>query len=107
MAEEDKVGFGGIRVPDYLRPTYANYVNVNQTPWDFRLTFCLVKAPMPGVEEEDVKKVGAIEPEAIADILIPANLIHGLITALTSQYENYIQTYGPPGMDPKGPEFKG
>jgi Protein of unknown function (DUF3467) len=94
---------GPIRVPDFLRPQYANYVNVNHTPWDFRMTFAVVKVPMPGPEVQAAERQGVLEAEAIADVLLPANLMHGLIMALQDNYDRYLTTYGVPGMDPRGP----
>jgi len=106
--EEQQVRIGGVRVPDYLRPIYANYVNVNSTPWDFRLTFAVLKTPMPGTELEQAQRTGgSIEPEAVADLIIPANLVHGLITALRTTFDQYIERYGPPGLNPEGPEQRG
>jgi hypothetical protein len=50
--EEEKAALGGVESPDYLRPIYANFVNVNHTPWDFRLVFAVLTTPMPGPERE-------------------------------------------------------
>jgi hypothetical protein len=105
--EEAHLGIGGIRFPDYLRPTYANFVNVNHTPWDFRMTFGVVKSPMPGDEVTQAQEVGAIEPEAVADIILPANLMHGVISALKDNFDRYIAQYGAPGLNPEGPEQRG
>jgi hypothetical protein len=104
LPDGDQLPIGGIRFPEYLRPTYANYVNVNYTPWDFRLTFGVLKTPMPGTEVDQAQQAGAVEPEAVADLILPANLMHGLIGALTQGFDRYIAQYGPPGMNPEGPE---
>lgn len=80
---------------------YANFVNVNHTPWDFRLMFAVVKTPMPGTEQEQFE--GEIRPEAIAEVIIPASLMHGLISALQSNFSSYLEQFGPPGMEPEGP----
>jgi hypothetical protein len=98
------VGIGPSVTPDYLRPVYANVVNVNHTPWDFRLIFALARAPAPGPETEAAKAAGnLIQPETVAEILIPANLIHGLISALQANFEKYLDAFGVPGMNPEGP----
>lgn len=103
MTDEDKIQLGTVEVPEHLRPHYANFVNVNHTPWDFRLVFALVRAPQPGQEAESAASVGAIHPQAVADLMIPANLMHGLISALRTNFEQYLTQYGAPGMDPEGP----
>ena len=105
--EEQGVGVGPTDVPDYLRPTYANFVNVNHTPWDFRLMFALVKAPMPGTEQDAAVANQAVHPEAVAEIILPANLMHGLISALQENFSKYLTSFGPPGLDPEGPRGSG
>lgn len=104
MPEGKQLPIGGIRFPEYLRPIYANYVNVNHTPWDFRLTFGVLKSPMPGTEVDQAQQAGAVEPEAVADLILPANLMHGLIGALQQGFDRYIEQYGAPGLNPEGPE---
>jgi Protein of unknown function (DUF3467) len=96
------VGIGPPKLPDYLRPIYANHVLVNHTPWDFRLLFSVLKFPIPG-EEEAVKERGHMEPEAVAEVLIPANLMVGLITAMKQNFDRYAAQFGIPGMDLSGP----
>jgi hypothetical protein len=103
----DQARIGGVRVPDYLRPTYANYVNVNSTPWDFRLTFAVLRSPMPGDEQEAATELGEVHPDAVADLIIPANLMHGFISALQTTFNAYLEQYGPPGLDPEGPRPPG
>ena len=104
LPDGEQLPIGGIRFPEYLRPIYANYVNVNHTPWDFRLTFGVLKSPMPGTEVDQAQEAGAVEPEAVADLILPANLMHGLIGALRQAFDQYIAQYGPPGLNPEGPE---
>jgi hypothetical protein len=99
--DEQRARIGGIRMPDYLRPTYANFVNVNHTPWDFRLAFGILRSPMPGSELDS--SGGLVEPEGVADLIIPANLMHGLISALQTNFSQYLEQFGPPGLDPEGP----
>ena len=109
MAEDreelEEVSIGGIEVPDFLRPQYANHVAVNHTPWDFRLVFSVLTTPLAGAETEEVKADGEIHPEAIADMIIPANLMFGLIAALQTSFDRYMSEYGAPGMDPEGPRL--
>jgi hypothetical protein len=107
---EGQLRISGIRFPEYLRPVYANYINVNHTPWDFRLTFAVLKTPVPGTEIAQAQQAGeaagemVVEPEVVADLIIPANLVHGLISALRENFDRYIQTFGAPGINPEGPE---
>jgi uncharacterized protein DUF3467 len=97
--EPIQLGTGPVRMPDYLRPTYANYVGVNHSPWDFRLTFGIVRAPLPGPELEAAQERGNIEPEAVAEIILPANLMASFLTVLRQNFDRYMEAYGVPGMD--------
>lgn len=101
--DEGQVGIGEVQVPDYLRPTYANFVLVNSTPWDFRLVFAIVKSPLPGAEAEQAQATRALRPEAVAEIIIPANLMAAFMTALKQNFDKYLEQFGVPGMDPMGP----
>lgn len=101
--DHEQLGLGPPDVPEHLRAHYANFVNVNHTPWDFRLLFALVKAPMPGHERDAAVEQGALHPQGVAEIIVPANLMHGLIMALQSNFDRYLETYGVPGMNPEGP----
>jgi len=102
--QPQEVKVGEIRFPDYLRPTYTNFIQVNHTPWDFRLVGAVVRTPTPGEETASVLEAGGvIHPEAVVDLIIPANLIHGLISAFKESFERYIEAYGAPGLSPEGP----
>ena len=102
--QPEQGAISGVNIPDYMKPLYANYVSVNHTPWDFRLTFSVVKAPVPGPEREEAERQATLLGEAVADLMIPASLMHGLISALTSNFDTYIKQYGPPGLEPEGPQ---
>jgi hypothetical protein len=99
----EQISIGGVHIPDYLRPVYANYANVNYTPWDFRITFAVVRSPVPGAEEDAVRGQGVVQPEAVTEVIVPATLMHGLISALQSAFARYLDAYGPPGLEPTGP----
>ena len=101
-ADKGQVGIGPVDVPEHLRAHYANYLNINHTPWDFRLLFAVVKAPAPGEEATAAQEHG-IRPQAVSEVIVPANLMHGLISAMQGSFEKYLDQYGPPGMDREGP----
>lgn len=103
--EGARVRLGTVEVPDYVRPIYANFLNVNHTPWDFRLVFALVRAPMPGTETQEAEQAEAVHPQAVAEVVIPANLMHGVISALKTTFDSYIEQHGAPGLEAEGPRF--
>jgi hypothetical protein len=104
--EREQAGIGPVRTPDYLRPVYANFVNVSHTPWDYRLTFAQIRPPTSPEESQEALAEG-LRPETVAEVIIPANLMAGLMTALKQNFDTYVQNYGVPGMEPGGPEFGG
>jgi hypothetical protein len=108
MAEGEgtRLDLGDVVSPDYLRPVYSNFAIVGHTPYDFRLTFALVKAPRPGSEVDDVLTAGKLSPEAVADMVIPLGMVPGLIHALQTNYTEYLKNYGIPGLE-QGPQQEG
>lgn len=88
--------------PEYLRTAYANQVNVNHTPYDFRLVFSLLEVPTQTPPADAEGKV-VLRPTAVASVVIPATVMHGFISALNTQFSDYMKQFGPPGLDPTGP----
>jgi|GEM_PF-2896222 len=73
-------------LPAKLGRIYSNYIEVSHSPWDFTIRFC--DAP-PGSDVPRLRKGNKLEIPTIIEVIIPANLISGLINALTDQNEKY------------------
>lgn len=97
-----QITIGKPEIPEYLRPTYANLVNGNFTPYDFRLVFSLLTTPVGG-PPDGAGSVVEVHPVAVADIVIPASVMHGLISLLQEQFNAYLDQFGAPGLEPEGP----
>jgi hypothetical protein len=97
-----QVSVGAPVEPDFLRPVYANQLNMTFTPHDFKLTFSYLalpnEPPVPGPDG-----TVQIRPTAVASVVIPATLMHALMSVFNTQFDKYLQQFGPPGMDPTGP----
>lgn len=93
-------------MPDYLRPVYANFANVSHTPWDYRLVFAQIRPPSSPAESAEALAEG-VHPEAVAEVIIPANLMAGLMTVLKQNFDQYVGNYGVPGMEAEGPDLGG
>ena len=78
---------------DEDRRVYANYVQVNHTPWDFALHFGLVTTPTVPPQPNPEGYV-EIPVSKLLTVNIPVPLIHGLIKALQTQVETYEKQYG-------------
>lgn len=87
-------------VGDFVRPIYANAINMNHTPHDFRIVFSQLSIPLedppPGERLE-------LTPQAVADIRIPAGVMYALLGVMKDQFDKYLTAYGPPNMNPEGP----
>jgi len=75
-----------------ITPVYANFVNINHTPFDFTLTFCEA-SPVYKDELEKVKESARLEAPTKARIVIPANLVPALISALQENYDKYKDSF--------------
>ena len=64
---------------------YSNYVQVNASPIDCTLTFCEVIGPQSEDEARRVQETGALPAPIKAVIAIPAQILDGLIQALSAQ----------------------
>ena len=102
MGDEEKQVTFGVETPDYLRPQYANFLQVNHTPWDFRLIFGVIRAPLTRSEQEKADDQN-ITADGVVEVIIPAGLMHGLIGALQANFSRYLDNYGAPGLHPEGP----
>lgn len=81
--------------------TYANFMNVNHTKWDFTLHFGHVV--IPTVIEEETRY---LEAKVAARITVPANLIKDIVRALNENIVTYEKKYGVivPTEEEEGPK---
>jgi len=68
---------------------YSNYVQVNQSPFDFSLRFC--DAPAIYDMDEVIKNKGAFQIPVVAEIVVPLEIMPRLIDALKKEYEKYLE----------------
>jgi len=70
--------------------TYANFMQVNHTAWDFTLHFGHMVIPT-----EVPEKTRDLEVKLVARITVPATLIRSIITALQTNLEVFEKAFGP------------
>jgi hypothetical protein len=87
--------------PEYLRPIYANGLQINHGPHDFRLLFWHLRIP---THIDSGESPVHVQPQAVAEVIVPATLMHALITTMKQNFDTYLDRFGPPGMEPQGPE---
>ncbi len=64
---------------------YANYVQVTSSPMDTTLTFCEVIGPQSEEEALRMQKTGTLPAPVKAMLVIPNQVVDGLIQALQAQ----------------------
>ncbi len=88
-------------IPDHAATSprvYANYVQVSISPIDCTLTFCDVIGPQSEEEALKMQKTGTLPAPVKAVLVIPAQVVDGLIQALQAQR----QKQGGPGQPASG-----
>jgi hypothetical protein len=75
-------------IPDHAATSprvYANYVQVSISPIDCTLTFCDVIGPQSEEEALKMQKTGTLPAPVKAVLVIPSQVVDGLIQALQAQ----------------------
>jgi hypothetical protein len=86
MAEERPVQI----IPDHTLNSpriYANYVQVSMSPIDCTLTFCDVMGPQSEEEALKMQKTAVLPSPVKAVLVVPNQIVDGLIQALQAQRE--------------------
>jgi hypothetical protein len=86
-------------VPDHALSShriYSNYVQVSISPIDCTLTFCDVIGPQTEEEALKMQKTGALPSPVKAVIVIPTQIVEGLVMALQAQREKQTGMDKPP-----------
>ncbi len=76
---------------------YANYVQVSISPIDCTLTFCDVIGPQSEEEALKVQKTGSLPAPVKVVLVIPNQIVDGLIQALQTQREKQAGMGRPTG----------
>jgi hypothetical protein len=87
-------------IADYARTSpriYANYVQVSMSPIDCTLCFCDVLGPMNDEEALRMQKTGTLPAPVRAVLVIPNQIVDGLIQALQAQREKQVGVSKPTG----------
>jgi hypothetical protein len=74
------------------RRIYANYVQVTMSPIDCTLTFCDVMGPQSEEEALKMQKTGSLPAPVRAVMVIPTQIVDGLVQALQAQREKQSGT---------------
>ncbi len=82
-----------IVVPPDLPFYYVNHIEVNMSPFEFAITCGRMPAKLSNEQIESAENNHKVYIEPTVQLLIPAQLIDGLIKVLQTQKEVYDDTY--------------
>jgi hypothetical protein len=101
MDEPEKKTVNFTVVPDddtSLPRVYSNFCSVQNSPFDFTLTFCEM-LPISEREVHQAQSTHVVKAPVRARMVVPVQMIPGLIAALQDNFRLYQESFGPP----KGP----
>lgn len=106
MAEEKKAAVNFTVVPDEtsdVQRVYSNFCAIQNSPLDFTLTFCEMLPPSEK-QLREAQSSHVVKAPIKAKLVVPVQMIPGLIAALQDNFRGYQESFGQPGgATPKGP----
>ena len=96
MDEKRSVNFTIVPAADETVPRiYSNFCAIQNSPFDFTLTFCDV-GPLGEKEIREAQQTQVVRAPVRARLVVPVGMIPGLVTALQENFQLYQESYGPP-----------
>ena len=98
---EDRIQLNFTVVPDEdpsVQRIYSNFCAIQNSPFDFTLTFCEMQ-PIGEREIQEAQSTHLVRAPVKARMVVPVQMIPGLIAALQENYRLYQESFG----TPKGP----
>ena len=97
--EKKSVNFTIVPDDDNTAPrVYSNFCSIQNSPFDFTLTFCEMQ-PIGERELQQAQATHLVRAPVKARMVVPVQMIPGLISALQENFRLYQESFGPP----KGP----
>jgi hypothetical protein len=97
MEQNEKKSVNFTIVPDEdatIQRVYSNFCSIQNSPFDFTLTFC----EMLPLGEREIKQAQAthlVRAPVRARMVVPVQMIPGLIAALQENFRLYQESFGP------------
>jgi hypothetical protein len=99
MEQKKSLNFTIVPADDDSVPrTYSNFCAIQNSPFDFTLTFCEMR-PLGEKDVREAQQNQVVRAPVKARLVVPVGMIPGLIAALQENFQLYQESYGPP----KGP----
>jgi hypothetical protein len=95
MDEKRSVNFTIIPDDDNKIPrVYSNFCSIQNSPFDFTLTFCEMQ-PIGEREIQQAEQSQVVRAPVRARMVVPVQMIPGLISALQENFRMYQDSFGP------------
>ena len=95
---EEKRSINFTVVPDdagSVARVYSNFCAIQNSPFDFTLTFCEM-LPIGERELAQAQSSHVVRAPVRAKMVVPVQMIPGLIAALQENFRLYQESFGPP-----------
>jgi hypothetical protein len=96
--EEERKAVNFTIVPDdegQVPRIYSNFCAIQNSPFDFTLTFCEMQ-PIGERELAQAQSTHVVKAPVKARMVVPVQMIPGLIAALQENFRLYQESFGPP-----------
>jgi Protein of unknown function (DUF3467) len=94
--EKRAVNFTIVPDEDHTTPrVYSNFCSIQNSPFDFTLTFCEM-LPIGEREIQQAQSTHLVKPPVRARMVVPVQMVPGLIAALQENFRLYQESFGPP-----------
>ena len=96
MEEKKQVNFTIVPDDEGKAPrVYSNFCAIHHSPFDFTLTFCDMQ-PLTEREVQSAQSSGTVKAPVTARMVVPVQMVPGLISALQENFRIYQESFGPP-----------
>jgi hypothetical protein len=95
---EDKVQLNFTVIPDEdasVPRIYSNFCAIQNSPFDFTLTFCEM-LPLGEKQVREAQATRSVKAPVRARLVVPVQMVPGLIAALQDNFRLYQESFGPP-----------
>jgi Protein of unknown function (DUF3467) len=98
MAEDKKLQVNFTVIPDEdvsVPRIYSNFCAIQNSPFDFTLTFCEM-LPLGEKQVREAQTTQTVKAPVRARLVVPVQMVPGLIAALQDNFRQYQESFGPP-----------
>jgi hypothetical protein len=75
--------------------TYSNFCAIQNSPFDFTLTICEM-LPLGEKQVREAQSTQTVKAPVRARLVVPVQMVPGLIAALQDNFRLYQESFGPP-----------